>query len=111
VTWVYNTSEHAFSFAKTFVQRDSLNQGQLEFGSKGTVERLEYLGNTQLNQASRLVYGLDWEQESITSADQSRIKRGYYLEYQNELLSNGLSFLVQVCRLLSGSKHYRQLTP
>ncbi|MFT6899739.1 MAG: vitamin B12 transporter [Paraglaciecola sp.] len=86
--YAHNTSEHVFSFAKTFVQRDSLNQGQLEFGSKGTVERLEYLGNTQLNQASRLVYGLDWEQESITSADQRRIKRGYYLEYQNELLSN-----------------------
>ncbi|MFQ3237394.1 MAG: vitamin B12 transporter [Paraglaciecola sp.] len=86
--YTHNTSEHGFSFAKTFVQRDSLNQGQLEFGSKGTVERLEYLGNTQLTQASRLVYGFDWEQESITSAGQSRIQRGYYLEYQNEWLSN-----------------------
>lgn len=86
--YIRGASEHEFALTKTLVQRDSFNQAALSYASKGTVERLEYLGNTDLNQASHLVYGLDWEQESVTTEHKSRIQRGYYLEYQTEVLSN-----------------------
>lgn len=86
----YNTddSQHELAFAKTFIERENFNQGISEFLTKGTLQRVEYLGNTQLNQDHQLVYGLDWEEEQITSADQSRISKGYYFEYQGELLEN-----------------------
>ena len=81
-------SEHELAYAKTSVERENFNQGSADFFTKGNIERIEYLGDTQLNTDHRLVYGFDWEKESITSEQQSRISQGYYLEYQSELVSD-----------------------
>lgn len=83
-----NTSEHQFSLAKSFIEREFITEGLSSFDTKGTVERAEYLGSTELNQNANLVYGIDWKQEKITSDDDSRTQRGYYLEYQSEVISN-----------------------
>jgi vitamin B12 transporter len=83
-----DNSQHELAFAKTSIERENINQGISDFLTKGTLQRVEYLGHTQLNQDHQLVYGLDWEEEQITSANQSRISKGYYFEYQGELLEN-----------------------
>jgi vitamin B12 transporter len=88
LNYATDNSQHELAFAKTFIERESINQGISDFLTKGTLQRVEYLGHTQLNQDHQLVYGLDWEEEQITSASQSRISKGYYLEYQGELLEN-----------------------
>ncbi|WP_293746141.1 TonB-dependent receptor [uncultured Paraglaciecola sp.] len=81
-------SQHELAYAKTLIERENFNQGLSDFLTKGVLQRVEYLGNTQLNQEHQLVYGFDWEEEQITTAEQSRISTGYYFEYQGELLDN-----------------------
>jgi len=88
INYSTDNSEHEIAFAKTIIERENFNQGISEFLTKGTLQKIEYLGHTQLNQDHQLVYGLDWEKEQITSADQSRISKGYYFEYQGELFEN-----------------------
>lgn len=83
-----NNSQHELAYAKTLIKRENFNQGLSDFLTKGVLQRVEYLGNTQLNQDHQLVYGFDWEEEQITTAEQSRISTGYYFEYQGELLDN-----------------------
>lgn len=86
--YAHGASEHEFALSKMFIERNNYTQGVFSFGAKGYTERAEYLGNTQLNQDSSLIYGIDWEKEAITSTDDARIQRGYYLEYQSEVLKD-----------------------
>jgi vitamin B12 transporter len=83
-----DNSQHELAYAKTLIERENFNQGLSDFLTKGVLQRVEYLGNTQLNQEHQLVYGFDWEKEQISTAEQSRISTGYYFEYQGELLDN-----------------------
>ncbi|WP_166424073.1 TonB-dependent receptor [Paraglaciecola sp. 20A4] len=84
----HGASEHEFAVSKMFIERNNYTQGEFGFGAKGYSEKAEYLGNTELNQDTRLVYGIDWEKEAVTSTDDERIQRGYYVEYQSEVISN-----------------------
>jgi vitamin B12 transporter len=88
VNYATDNSQHELAYAKTLIERENFNQGLSGFLTKGSLQRVEYLGNTQLNQDHQLVYGFDWEQEQITSANQSRNSKGYYFEYQGELVDN-----------------------
>jgi vitamin B12 transporter len=88
LNYVSAHSEHELAYAKTFVERENFNQGSSSYLTKGTLERVEYLGQSELSADSRVIYGLDWKKESITSADQSRNNIGYYAEYQSELVDN-----------------------
>jgi len=88
INYTTKASEHELAYTKTLIERENFNQDQPEFFTKGTLERLEYIGNTQLVENHQLIYGLDWEKEQITSAQQSRISQGVYLEYQGELIDN-----------------------
>lgn len=81
-------SEHTFSYAKTYVERENFNQSVSDYFTKGNTENAEYLGHTTVSNNTTLVYGLDWEQQSITTANQSRIQRGIYAEVQSEVLNN-----------------------
>jgi vitamin B12 transporter len=83
-----DNSQHELAYAKTLIERENFNQGLSNYLTKGVLQRVEYLGNTQLNQDHQLVYGFDWEEEQISTAEQSRISTGYYFEYQGELLDN-----------------------
>ena len=90
VTGTYETdnSVHELAYAKTLVERENFTDGIPGFFTKGNVERLEYLGNATLADSHSLVYGLDWEKEVISSSDLSRTSKGYYLEYQGEVIDN-----------------------
>lgn len=83
-----DNSNHELAYAKTLVERENFNQGVSNFLTKGNTERLEYLGDSELNAENRFVYGFDWEKESITSANQNRVSKGYYLEYQGQVVDN-----------------------
>lgn len=83
-----DTSEHQLAFSKSLITRENFNQESSSFFTKGYVERLEYVGNTYLNDENRLIYGIDWEKEAITSAGQNRTQKGYFLEYQSELVTD-----------------------
>ncbi|MDN4503071.1 TonB-dependent receptor [Alteromonadaceae bacterium BrNp21-10] len=82
------SSEHEFAFTKTNVERENFKDLVTSYFTKGSAERFEYLGHSNFNPDTRIIYGFDWEQESITSAEQSRTQKGYYLEYQSELLKD-----------------------
>lgn len=86
--YAHGDTQHEFALSKMFIERNNYNQGQFSFDAKGFTEHAEYLGNTELNQHSRLVYGVDWEQENLSSSEKSRIQRGYYVEYQSQVVSN-----------------------
>ncbi len=90
-------SEHELAFSKTFVSRDFFNQNALTFFTEGTLERLEYVAKSKLDERSNLIYGFDWKQESITTTDTSRNNRGYHFEYQAEPVDN--AFLTAGARL------------
>lgn len=80
--------EHQLAYSKTLVERESFNSGVQDFFAKGNVERVEYLGQNRINESSNLVYGVDWEQENVTSSALSRSQLGYYVEYQSALQAN-----------------------
>ncbi len=84
-SYVLAASEHELAYAKTSVTKENFNQGVSSFLTEGTIERVEYLAHSDLNADTRLVYGLDWEQESITTEKQSRNNTGLYFEYQSEI--------------------------
>ncbi|MGS2719764.1 TonB-dependent receptor plug domain-containing protein [Paraglaciecola aestuariivivens] len=88
LTYTTTDSEHQFAYSKTLIERENFNQGLAEFSTKGALQRFEYIGHTQFNSISRLIYGIDWEKEQITSENQSRTSTGYYLEYQAEPVDN-----------------------
>lgn len=80
--YALDSGHHQLAYAKTRVDRENFTLGESSYLTKGTIERVEYLGDTQLNDIYRVVYGLDWEKESITTAQQSRHQTGYYTELQ-----------------------------
>ncbi|MCF2949915.1 TonB-dependent receptor [Paraglaciecola aquimarina] len=88
-----NHSAHEISIAKTLVERENFNQQSSSYLTKGFTERFEYLGHTELNSQHAVVYGIDWEKESISSAQQYRYNKGYFIEYQSELIKNWFSTL------------------
>ncbi len=76
------------AYAKTLVERENYAEGVSNYFVKGTVERVEYLGDTAINDQHTVVYGIDWEEESITSSNESRTQTGYYGELQSEWVEN-----------------------
>ncbi|MGJ8682090.1 TonB-dependent receptor plug domain-containing protein [Paraglaciecola sp.] len=97
--YIINSSEHDIAYTKTLIEREFLTQSISTRLSKGEIQRVEYIGRTNLNDNNDLVYGFDWKEEAITSVlplddpnkpfeEQSRTNKGYYFEYQSELITN-----------------------
>ncbi|MBU2979627.1 TonB-dependent receptor [Alteromonas sp. C1M14] len=86
--YALDSGHHQLAYAKTRVDRENFTLGESSYLTKGTIERVEYIGDTQLNDVYRLVYGVDWEEESITTAQQSRSQTGYYTELQTNPTDN-----------------------
>ncbi|MFC3122775.1 TonB-dependent receptor plug domain-containing protein [Agaribacter flavus] len=84
----HGDTNHQVALVKTLVERENFNQGIASFLTKGFAERLEYIGNAEIGDNSQLVWGFDWEKEVISTANQGRIQKGYYVEYQSEVLSD-----------------------
>lgn len=60
------------------------------FSTEGEIERTSYLGSFFVNEAVKLVYGIDRETESINdgSGNKERDQQGYYAEYQGSFGNN-----------------------
>lgn len=86
--YALDSGHHQLAYTKTLIERENFSAGESSYLTKGTTERVEYVGNTRINSAYQLIYGIDWEEESITSAGQSRTQTGYYAELQSEPVNN-----------------------
>ena len=78
---------HKLAYNDSTTEREFFSLGQSSFAADGGLERLEYLGTFTGGDALRLVYGIDFETESIDdgSIDREREQIGYYGEYQGKL--------------------------
>lgn len=83
-----DSGNQQLAYSKSLVERENLTLGEQSYFTKGNIERVEYLGNTQVNAQNNVVYGIDWEEESITSSRESRTQTGYYAELQSEFTEN-----------------------
>jgi vitamin B12 transporter len=78
---------NAFGYSNVDIARDNLVQGGSAFATEGSLGRLEYTGSfTPGDSLTRIVYGVDFQDEGIVDADgsRSRDQQGYYAEYQGD---------------------------
>lgn len=76
---------NAFAISSVENDRADFTEGASAFAYQGDIERLEYTGTFRPSDVTTLVYGLDFQEESVVSSERlERYQRGYYLEYQGE---------------------------
>ena len=78
--------DNRLSYNKHDTDRSFYSEGLLSFGSKGELERTEYLGSWSPSEVTTLVYGVDLISEQIDDGIEKneRDHDGYYLEYQGK---------------------------
>ena len=76
-----DNSSHTLGVAKTDVERQFFSNNEAGFATEGSVERLDYVGQTQLAQ-HRLIYGIDIENEENEATGIQRFQRGAFFDYQ-----------------------------
>lgn len=86
--YALESGNQQLAYTKTLIERENFALGESSYFAKGTVERVEYLADTRINAQHTAVYGIDWEQEAITSSGESRTQTGYYGELQSEWVEN-----------------------
>ncbi|WP_317928597.1 TonB-dependent receptor plug domain-containing protein [Halioxenophilus sp. WMMB6] len=69
--------------SRTESTRDDYTAGSFSFGTEGKIERAEYLGQWLLASNNSLIYGVDFERESIPGVE--RDQTGYHLAYAGAL--------------------------
>ncbi len=76
---------HAFGYSSIDVEHDNLSQGLPAFATHGELGRFEYTGSYRPADSQTLVYGVDLQDEHVTSGEhQQRNQDGYYVEYEGE---------------------------
>lgn len=80
-------ASNTFGLSTIDVVRDDFTEGARSFGSDGEIKRVEYTGSFKASEATTLVYGLDFHDETLIDDDgpSSRDQKGYYFEYQGAL--------------------------
>lgn len=78
---------HKLAYSDSSTEREFFSEGLSSFAADGGLEKIEYLGSWTGSDTLRLVYGVDFETESIDDGtfDTDRDQAGYYLEYQGAL--------------------------
>ena len=94
--YVTSNSSHSLGIANTDIERQFFSNGEAGFAAEGSVQRLDYVGTTQLKQ-HQLIYGVDIENEENDVDGIQRFQRGAFFDYQvqatNELsLTAGLRY-------------------
>jgi vitamin B12 transporter len=80
---------NAFGYSDADVARDNLAEGASAFATQGGLSRFEYTGSYAPTDSITLVYGLDFQNEEVTSdAILKRDQDGYYVEYQGRFGEN-----------------------
>ncbi len=76
---------HAFGYSDIDLQHDNFAQGLSSFATHGELGRFEYTGSYRPADGHALVYGVDLQDERVTSGEhQQRNQDGYYVEYEGE---------------------------
>lgn len=77
---------HKLAYSDSTTDKEFYSEGQRSFAADGELERVEYLGSWNGTESLRLVYGVDFETESLDdgSVDTDRDQVGYYAEYQGD---------------------------
>ena len=76
---------HAFGYSSIDVQHDNFSQGLAAFATHGQLGRFEYTGSYRPADRQTLVYGVDLQDERVTSGEhQQRNQNGYYVEYEGK---------------------------
>ncbi len=71
------------AYSSTETDREFLSAGISSFATKGELERLDLIGNVRVNEATSLVFGGEYRDESIKGdANISRDQYGAFAEYQ-----------------------------
>ena len=79
------TVTHAFGYSDSDVKHESLSEGLSAFSTHGGLDRFEYTGSYRPANGHALVYGVDLQDERVTSGEhQQRNQNGYYLEYEGQ---------------------------
>ena len=82
----YNSDQHSveISFASSETERAFFSASQLSYETSGETDTLSLLGSWQATDNTRLTYGVDQEEQSLSDAstDWSRDNTGIYLEAQ-----------------------------
>lgn len=75
---------HSAAYGISNVNRENFTTGVSAFATDGEVDHVEYTGSFEPSDSVTLVYGLDFEAESVAagSASMNRDQRAYYFEYQ-----------------------------
>ncbi len=80
-----NSGNHTFAYNNTDIDSDDYFAGVYSFGSQGELEKIEYLGNTNINEVFAVVYGIEDRDEEMTSSAGETFQRdqqGYFVEGQ-----------------------------
>ena len=76
---------HAFGYSDIDVRHDNLSLGSSTFATHGELGRFEYTGSYRPADGQTLVYGVDLQDERVTTGEhQQRNQNGYYVEYEGE---------------------------
>ncbi len=75
---------NTFGYSNVDIARDNLTNGVSTFASQGELARVEYTGSYKPSDALAFVYGVDLQDEKLTSGgtSDSRDQDAYYVEYQ-----------------------------
>jgi vitamin B12 transporter len=95
LSYTGNNFSHSVSYNSTRTDRDNLSSGISSFGTKGELNRLEYIGSVTNLPGFNLVFGADLE-EALNNGT-GRDNTGLYLEY--------LSDFSEVLYLTAGVRH------
>ena len=75
---------NSFGYSNVDIARDNFTAGVSTFPAEGELGRFEYTGSYKPSDALGLVFGVDLQQEDLTTggASDSRDQDAYYVEYQ-----------------------------
>lgn len=77
---------HGFGLAKTEVKRDYFSAGEFSYGSKGSIQKFDYVSSFHLPQG-KLILGSDIEKQEIDDNTQNRYQKSVYSEFQTSYLN------------------------
>ena len=84
----YNSQaySHSLAYSKSETNREDFALEALAFGSKGELNRFEYVGHTTNLPGFDIVFGIDLEEE--INGPMERHNKGYYIEYLSDFSEN-----------------------
>lgn len=79
--------QHKIAYSDSSTDKEFFSEGLSSFATEGELEKIEYLGTWTGSEALALVYGVDFEKESMDdgTSDVNREQIGYYMEYQGAI--------------------------